>query len=132
MDKKVTIFFYKKDMDNDECETLRAMESVAAPDQIQVCASVGDLSAKLRTSSYDSAIAVLSPSNVTDLNEIVDARSILGDIRTILILPDREHDTIKMGHSLRPRFIGYGDGDHRETATVLGKMLGSAATQRKA
>jgi len=50
----------------------------------------------------------------------------LWDTRIILILPDRDRETITNGLKLRPRFFTYADEDFGEVAAVLAKMLGVA------
>ena len=43
-------------------------------------------------------------------------------------LPDREANTITIGHSLHPRFLTYIDSDFVELAGVLVRMLLTAAS----
>ncbi len=52
-------------------------------------------------------------------------KDLIGDIRIILILPDTEGDTISLGHKLYPRFASYADGNFKDVAAVLEKMLGN-------
>ena len=58
-----------------------------------------------------------------DLLNLLFIRNLLQDIRIILILPDREKDTIEKGHRLYPRFMSYLDGDLEEVAAVLNNVL---------
>ncbi len=47
------------------------------------------------------------------------------DISIIYCAPcqDGEKDTVTNGHKLYPRFISYADGNFKDVASVLGKML---------
>ncbi|MCJ7779472.1 MAG: hypothetical protein MUQ27_01475, partial [Acidimicrobiia bacterium] len=46
-------------------------------------------------------------------------RDLLDRIRIILILPDRNKDTINKGHTLFPRFLTYVDGNFDWVTAVL-------------
>jgi hypothetical protein len=54
-------------------------------------------------------------------------KCLLLDICTILILPDRNADTVAAGYSLHPRFMGCLDDDGEEIAAMLCNMLGRPA-----
>ena len=84
------------------------------------------LSSRLRGPGENITIAVLIATNKKKFMEILSLRELLGDLRIILLLPDREEDTIHKGHALRPRFLGYADSDLTMLAPVLKKMLGNA------
>jgi hypothetical protein len=43
-------------------------------------------------------------------------------MRIILVLPDRDDETVAMGHRLRPRMVSYNDGDYLDVAAVLIRM----------
>jgi hypothetical protein len=48
---------------------------------------------------------------------------LFGNIKIVLILPDRNNETIVIGHKLRPRFLSYTDSDFIDVAVVLENML---------
>lgn len=83
------------------------------------------LTERLRKPRGDMNIAVLLSVNRADLLEILSIKDLFEDIRTILILPDRDDETIARGHRLRPRFITFMDSDFKDFAAVLRKMLGN-------
>lgn len=59
--------------------------------------------------------------------ELLDLKamwSLFEGLRTILILPDGEKETVAMAHTMRPRFISCGDRDLRDVKAVLEKMMG--------
>jgi hypothetical protein len=72
---------------------------------------------------FDLDIVILHAADRTDLDEILSIRQLLDDLRTILILPDRDHDTIAQGLTLRPRYLSFTDGDFGDVSAVLAKML---------
>jgi hypothetical protein len=79
---------------------------------------------RLRKPRGDMSIAVLLSANRSDLLEILTIKDLFDDIRTILILPDRDDETIARGHRLHPRFMTFVDSDFDDVAAVLRKMLG--------
>ena len=87
------------------------------------CRTIDTLSLKLRKSLGDLTIAVLLAESQEELLDILSIRDLLSGVRIILILPDRNEDTIRKGHSLYPRFLSYADGDFKDVAAVLAKML---------
>ena len=57
------------------------------------------------------------------LRDVLSIRHLFDNIKIVLILPDRKNETIVIGHKLRPRFLSYTDGDFKDIAAVLKKML---------
>ena len=92
-------------------------------DRAEVYRTVETFSSRLKQPTEDTPIALLLAPSKKDLREILSISDLLSDIRIILILPDREDDTIAKGHSLHPRFLSYLDSDFKEIADVMGKML---------
>jgi len=98
---------------------------------MKVCRSIESLSHWLRQPADDLPIAaVLLAARSEDLSDLLSIRDLLRDVRIILILPDREANTIAQGHTLRPRFLSYTDSDFTDVLAVLGKCLESYATKK--
>jgi hypothetical protein len=94
---------------------------------VEVYRNIENLSRRLRQPANDLPIAVLLAARREDLTDILSVRHLLCDVRIILILPDREENTISQGHILRPRFMSYTDSDFADVFAVLGKCLESYA-----
>lgn len=99
------------------------IESLVPKDNWEIFRTVETLSFRLRRPGYRPAIAVFLASSRKDLADILSIHDLLCDIRTILILPDREDDTVALGHALYPRFLSYIDSDFKDVAAVLEKMV---------
>ncbi len=107
-------------------EMLRGViEELVPEEKIEVHRTEEGLSSRLRKPTYDLSVAVLLAANKEDLLYLVANKELIWNLRVILILPDREEDTVTKGHLLRPRFLTYADGNFLDVATVLGKMLQS-------
>ena len=70
-------------------------------------------------------VAVLFALNQDQLSELVLLKDFLTDVRIILVLPDREHQTVIKGHALTPNYTSYIDSNASDVAAVLKKMIAS-------
>ncbi len=66
-----------------------------------------------------------------DLAFILSQKKLISDYRLIMILPDSNEESVSKGHSLYPRFLTYRDGDFKDVAAVLEKMLEYMNSQNK-
>jgi hypothetical protein len=99
----------------------RNIKQLGPPNNIEVYRNIESLSRRLRQPGADQGIAVLLVANKDDLLDILSIRDLLRNVRIILILPDKEEDTIAKGHMLRPRFLSYIDSDFADVFAVLAK-----------
>jgi hypothetical protein len=131
MNRKPTILFYVKGVNKIDREFEKAVVESLHQDQIETCRSLEEFLAKLRIAQRDVLVALLLASDRQDLRDIILVKPFLGNVRSVLVLPDRDEETIALGHTLLPRFIAYRDGDWYETAAVLEKMLAKISTPRR-
>ena len=85
--------------------------------------TIDDLVNRLRHPKKDLTIAVLLADSQKELENILSVKDFFSDVRIILILPDRNKNTIIKGHTLFPRFLTYVDSDFNWVTAVLEKML---------
>lgn len=102
----------------------RMIEELVSKNNMEIYQSVESLSLRLRQPANNGPIAaVLLAAKRGDLTELLSIRDLLRDIRIILVLPDRDEDTIAKAHTLRPRFVSYSDGNFTDVCSVLGRMI---------
>jgi len=89
---------------------------------IEIFYHFSQLDFRLRHPSGNEDIALLCASTLQDLHDFIRLRSLLSNLRLILIIPNRESETVAKGHLLRPRFMGYLDSDFSDLVLVLKKM----------
>ena len=94
-------------------------------EKVEFYQTIEFLTQRLRKPMGDIKIAVILAADRNDLLEIFTIRELLDNVRTLLILPDKNDDTIAKGHNLRPRYISFVDSDFRDISAVLSKMLGN-------
>jgi hypothetical protein len=88
-----------------------------------VCRTIRDLSQSLRQPEEDLSVGVLLVSDQEDLQNIISIRHLFQTIRIILLLPNKEPETVAMAHQLRPRFLTGRNSDLAEVTAVLKKMF---------
>jgi hypothetical protein len=84
---------------------------------------IDDLANRLRRHKSDPTIAVLLAASRKDLVDLLSIRDLFDRTRILLILPDRNKDTINKGLTLFPRFLNYLDGNFDWVTAVLHKMV---------
>jgi hypothetical protein len=101
----------------DRIETMVSMEAR------ETYSDLDSLHRRLCRPRYGLAIAVLVAATGEELGELLAMRDLLADLRLILVLPDRNRETIAAGHRMAPRFISYVDSGIEEVEAVLEQML---------
>lgn len=70
-------------------------------------------------------VGLLMVSDREGLLDLLSLRQLFLDIPTILIIPDKEKETIALAHRFRPNFLGFPDDDPEKISQVLEKLLRS-------
>jgi len=109
----------------------RVIKKVVPEEQLELTTDLESLTKKLRKPGQHDIIVVIMAGRREDLDLLFSIRSSFNDLRIILILPDGDQETIAKGHSLRPRFLSFADGDFTDVAAVLHKMLMSNSKKRE-
>jgi hypothetical protein len=104
---------------------LKVIEVIFSWRNSKYYSTIPELANSLRKESNTSTIVLLHASSDEDLLQLLELRELLLDKKIILILSDREHNTISMGHVLRPRLMSFQDSDFFEVAAVLTRMASS-------
>ena len=107
------------------------IEDLVPKEKIEVYRTAEDLSSRLREPTYDLSVAVLLAATKEDLSSLISNKELIWNLRVILVLPDRQDDTVTKGHLLRPRFLTYADGNFSDVSTVLRNMLQSRYPDHK-
>ena len=119
----MNVLFYAADKEGAGGKFQQEVEVLVSRKKRVVYRTIDSLSRRLQQVGKDSSVAVLLAANMEDLLDLISIRSLLEDIKIILILPDRAKSTVAMGHILRPRFLSYADSNFKNVAAVLGKMI---------
>ncbi len=120
---QMNVLFYATANDGVGERFRREVEASVPKKKREIHRTCDSLSRRLLQFPSDLPIAVLLASRIEDLLELLPVRSLLLDIRTILILPDREKNTVALGHFFDPLFLSYADSNFKKVAAVLKKMI---------
>jgi hypothetical protein len=114
------------------CEKVRRIiEILVAADAFETFHVVKDFEKFLRHDLTSAHLVILHASTPSHLESFVSLRDLLIGHKVILILPDRERETVISGHTLRPRFITYNDSDYLEMASVLCHIINPQAGENR-
>jgi len=119
----MNLFFYAPLMDKQGKELYQKIGGLCFNTGLELHCSLGSLSKRLCQPIKDFSIAILYLAKKENLLEILSIRDLLFGIRIILVLPNRETDTISKAHILGPTLLDYSDSDFTEVGAVLNKML---------
>ena len=125
------LIFYEKAIDGIAEQLKRMMKPLIGKDSIKVYHTISILSKRLARPIDGRVIMVLVAADRNDLLDIYAIRELFGIIRIIIILPDREDESVRMGYQLQPRFLTYMNEELSEVYSVLRKMLKLSGPKQK-
>ena len=114
---------YSKDQSEFGMELEKMLEKLASKKNVEIYRATLDLTLRLRMPLRESAIAVLVISDEKDLTSMLSIKSLLINMRVVLILPDRNNGTVEAGHSLLPRYLSFKDNSLKDIKAVLARMI---------
>jgi len=103
----------------------KAIHGVVSEEQTETYRSIESLYHRLFRPISNFKIAVILASDRDELLGLLSIQDLFRNLRIILILPDREKDTVSKGLRLYPRFFTYADSNFKDVAAVLEKMMES-------
>jgi len=102
---------------------LEKVKKVVPPAGFEEFKAFDALHRHLVNSNQDDDILVLRATSREEIILFKQVLELLNDFQIILILPDRNQETVFLGHLLHPRFLAYDDSNFDDLASVLKKML---------
>jgi hypothetical protein len=115
--------FYEKKSGIIAGQIIGLLKASAIENNTELYHTIRTLSKRLTRPIDGLAIMVLIAGDRKDLLNILAMQKLFGVIKIIIILPDREDESVKIGYKLQPRFLTYVNGDISEVHGVLRKML---------
>jgi hypothetical protein len=115
--------FYEKKSGIIAEQIIGLLKASAIENKTELYHTIRALSQRLTRPIDGLAIMVLIAGDRKDLLSILAMHKLFGVIKIIIILPDREEESVKIGYKLQPRFLTYVNGDLSEVHAVLRKML---------
>ncbi|OGQ98843.1 MAG: hypothetical protein A2521_11090 [Deltaproteobacteria bacterium RIFOXYD12_FULL_57_12] len=118
------VFYFASGSDGLTRKLRDLIESAAPDSDITRYSSVEDLAAALlrEVRPDGQGVAVLLCASRAELRKMLGLTSLLADMTRIVILPDRDADTISEGLKLLPNFFSYSDGNLADIGAVFKKI----------
>jgi DNA-binding NarL/FixJ family response regulator len=91
---------------------------------METYANLDDLFDRLRKPRLNLKIGILSIGNEKELDRLLSIRELLADMRLVVVLPDKDPQTVAKAHALAPRFITFADAGIEPLVSVVNKMVG--------
>lgn len=92
--------------------------------QVETYGSLEPLRTRLLLPRRTSALVVLlAPASQAELQHLTTLRTLLDDVRLLLVLPDQSPETVSLGHLFLPSFVTFREGVAC-VVPVLEKMIG--------
>jgi hypothetical protein len=107
-----------------ERRLMKALEKLVSGVSVKVCRDTDGLRRRLVPGRNSPLAVVILAVTKQDLLSVMPLRDLLLGFRVIVVLPDSDDVTLAMGWGMWPRFVSYADGDFRDVAGVLEKMIG--------
>ena len=102
----------------------RKLLGFAAPKRkFEIFRTAGELSEKLRKPHSNIRVAVLFTLSHEEIMGILPLGDLMVNVKSILILPDDDRDTLVKAHTLRPRYVTCADCDPIDIVTVFKRMI---------
>ncbi len=89
---------------------------------LEIFSSFETLQQRLSAMLDTPIIAILTTDNRDKLDQYREVLKLFGDVRIVLILPDHDPETLRLGHRLYPRFVSYKDGNFDDLVSVVARM----------
>lgn len=116
-----TIFYTDEKEYSEKLLGSEFLESI--PDiEYEKISSLKRLSSILCKPLNEIAVIIAATSSVKELADLVEMKTLLDNIRVILILPDRSRHALILGSKLSPSFITYRENDAKDIISVLNKI----------
>ena len=120
----VNILFYSSKTQDHEIGLGASLRVLVPDESVEMYRSVEEFANRLLHLIDHDAIVIIQAGDRQELLRILSLRDLLQGIRVILLVPDREEETISLAHRLRPRFLANSESGFSDTMSVLRKMLG--------
>ena len=111
--------------DSEQSGVRERIGSLIPQRRVRVYRTLEGLSERLHRPVNPETVLIIVTYSREKLSEISPLRHVLGDVRTVVVVPDQEPTTVALAHQLRPRFLTYANNGFDDLAAVLQKMIES-------
>lgn len=117
------VIFYMPKITGIGEKVLTAVESVLPKDKIVIYMSIDQIKAGLLNPDNNLNLCVFVLGEKENLKKIISLGILLRKVKIILLLPDRDMETMSLAHKLKPSFIAFSDSDMNDVGQVIKKIV---------
>ena len=117
------VLYYAPTGNSDAKRLQRIVEPLCREIDFEIHRSLRSLFLRLCHRKYDVTIAVLFAGSSRSLQNLLSIRELLLDIPIVLVIQNRESDTVSKAHRMHPRYLSYNTSDFSDVGLVLDKMI---------
>ena len=99
--------------------------------RLETYSDLDDVFQRLRQPRLNLKIGVLAIDSEAELDRLLTIRELLSDMRLVLVLSDKDPQTVSKAHALAPRFITFSDAGIDPLVSVVEKMMACQLDQRR-
>lgn len=125
------IIYFSAAFSKEDEKLLHIVRKLSSKQNILICRTVEDLTSVLKGPHEDEILVILYAHSKDLLLDVFSFRKILLEHKLILIIPDREQETISLAHRFHPRYLTYVDSDFRVLEQVLKKIIQNGSEKEK-
>jgi hypothetical protein len=132
----MSLILYGRQYEDNGIQFRSDINTLASKNEVEMLNTPESLAKRLLQVSCRQAIVVIVTKKRDELVCLLPIVHLLRKARVILVVPDQDPETLKIGYKLEPRFLKCGDNDFTEVHAVLKNMLrgdkGNIKIQRRA
>jgi DNA-binding NarL/FixJ family response regulator len=98
--------------------------------RLETYSDLDDVFQRLRQPRLNLKIGVFAIDSEAELDRLLTIRELLSDMRLVLVLFDKDPQTVSKAHALAPRFITFSDAGIDPLVSVVEKMMACQVDQR--
>ena len=120
----MSVALYVKNINGPGAQLKLVVENAAGKNQVQVFNSVEGLMEWRLSNTAQKAVVVLFAEKRDELTDLLPVIELFRQVQVVLVLPDREPETIKFGYQLEPRLLSFMDSGFLIMKSAIRRMLG--------
>jgi hypothetical protein len=116
------IILYAPDSEGNFQKIRELIEGSVPAGKVRLYRTIERLSEKLHRPIAPETILIIAARNRDDLSKVATLPHVGGYLRTVVVAPDQEAETVALAFRLRPRFLTYANSNLQDLVAVLRKM----------
>ena len=102
--------------------TTTVFDKLPKADNVEVYQNIDEFFGRLHQPKLLDSIIIICIRNSNEFEVIMTNKNLFINTRIILVLPDRNKETLVNAHSINPRFLQFSNGNFNQIAEVVKKM----------